>query len=643
MAAVKTPLLDQVADTKALRKLKPEQLKQLADELRAETIDAVSNIGGHLGAGLGVVELTVALHYVFNTPEDRLVWDVGHQAYPHKILTGRRDKIRTIRQWGGLYGFTKRSESEFDPFGAAHSSTSISAGLGMAVGRDKLNRDNHVICVIGDGAMSAGMAYEAMNNAGAMNSRLIVILNDNGMSIAPAVGALHHYLSRLFSSRGFLSMREVGKKLVKKFPKGLATMARRAEEGARGMLQEITLFEKLGFYYVGPVDGHDLDHLLPVLQNIRDADKDGMGPILLHLITEKGRGHPFPQPHKEKYHAVGKFDVLSGETVKSKSNAPSYTKVYAESLIQEAEKDEKIIAITAAMPSGTGLNLFEERFPDRYFDVGIAEQHAVTFSAGMATEGMKPFVTIYPTFLQRAYDQVVHDVAIQNLPVRFAMDRAGLVGQDGCTHAGSFDVSYLGCLPNFVMMAASDEAELKHMVATAAAYDEGPIAFRYPRGAGVGVEMPEIGRPLEIGKGRIVREGGKIAILCLGARLGESLLAADELAAMGLPTTVADARFAKPLDEDMIRQLVREHEVLITIEEASIGGFGSFVLQFLAREGFLDKGLKVRTMHLPDEFVPHGDPKKQYEYVHLMNEDIVRMAVSALGDERLAKDARIRI
>ena len=643
MAAVETPLLDQVTDTEALRKLEAKQLKQLADELRAETIDAVAGVGGHLGAGLGVVELTVALHYIFDTPNDRLIWDVGHQAYPHKILTGRRDQIRTIRQWGGLYGFTKRAESEFDPFGAAHSSTSISAGLGMAVGRDKTGGDNHVICVIGDGAMSAGMAYEAMNNAGAMNSRLIVILNDNGMSIAPAVGALHHYLSRLFSSRGFLSMREVGKKLVKKFPKGLATMARRAEEGARGMLQEITLFEKLGFYYVGPVDGHDLDQLLPVLQNIRDADKGGLGPILLHLITEKGRGHPFPQPHKEKYHAVGKFDVLSGEPVKSKSNAPSYTKVYAESLIQEAEKDDKIIAITAAMPSGTGLNLFEERFPDRYFDVGIAEQHAVTFSAGMATEGMKPFATIYPTFLQRAYDQVVHDVAIQNLPVRFAMDRAGLVGQDGPTHAGSFDLSYLGCLPNFVLMAASDEAELKHMVATAAAHDEGPIAFRYPRGAGVGVEMPEIGQPLEIGKGRIVREGGKIAILCLGARLAESLLAADELAAMGLPTTVADARFAKPLDEDLIRQLVREHEVLITIEEASIGGFGSFVLQFLAREGYLDKGLKVRTMHLPDEFVPHGDPKIQYEYAHLMNQDIVRVAVSALGDERLAKDSRIRI
>ena len=643
MAAVETPLLDQAADTEALRKLEPEQLKQLADELRAETIDAVSGIGGHLGAGLGVVELTVALHYVFNTPEDRLIWDVGHQAYPHKILTGRRDKIRTIRQWGGLYGFTRRVESEFDPFGAAHSSTSISAGLGMAVGRDKAGRDNHVICVIGDGAMSAGMAYEAMNNAGAMNSRLIVILNDNGMSIAPAVGALHNYLSRLLSSRGFLSVRGVGKKLAKKFPKGLATMARRAEEYARGMLTGGTLFEELGFYYVGPVDGHNLDQLLPVLQNIRDADKDGMGPILLHVITEKGRGHPFPQPNKEKYHAVGKFDVHSGEPVKSKSNAPSYTKVYAESLIQEAEKDDKIVAITAAMPSGTGLNHFEERFPDRYFDVGIAEQHAVTFAAGMATEGLKPFATIYPTFLQRAYDQVVHDVAIQNLPVRFAMDRAGLVGQDGATHAGSFDVSYLGCLPNFVIMAASDEAELKHMVATAAAYDEGPIAFRYPRGSGVGVDMPEIGQPLEIGKGRIVRQGGKIAILCFGGRMSESLLAADELAAMGLPTTVADARFAKPLDEDMIRQLVREHEVLITIEEASIGGFGSFVLNFLAREGFLDKGLKVRTMHLPDEFVPHGDPKKQYEYVHLMNQDIVRMAVSALGDERLAKDARIRI
>ena len=628
--AIETPLLDQVPDPVALRKLKPGQLQQLADELRAETIDAVSGIGGHLGAGLGVVELTVAIHYVFNTPDDRLIWDVGHQAYPHKILTGRRDRIRTIRQKGGLYGFTKRAESEFDPFGAAHSSTSISAGLGMAVGRDKAGRDNNVIAVIGDGAMSAGMAYEAMNNAGAMNSRLIVILNDNGMSIAPAVGALHNYLSSLLSSRGFLSLRDIAKSMAKKMPRSLGTMAKRADEYARGMLTGGTLFEELGFYYVGPLDGHNMDALIKTLQNVRDADN--LGPILLHVVTEKGRGHPFPEPSRERYHAVGKFDVVSGTPVKSKSNAPSYTRVYADALIQEAEKDEKIVAITGAMPSGTGLDIFGDAFPDRCFDVGIAEQHAVTFAAGMTTEGLKPFVTIYSTFLQRAYDQVVHDVAIQGLPVRFAMDRAGLVGSDGATHAGSFDLAYLGCLPGFVIMAAGDEADLKHMVATAAAIDDGPSAFRYPRGAGVGVEMPEVGVPLEIGRGRIMTEGSKIAILSLGGRLKEALVAAEELGAHGLSTTVADARFAKPLDEDMIRRLAREHEVLITIEEGAIGGFASHVLDFLARDGLLDRGVKIRPMYIPDRFIPHASPEEQYEDAGLTATDIVKTAMAALGE-----------
>ncbi|MCH8862306.1 MAG: 1-deoxy-D-xylulose-5-phosphate synthase [Proteobacteria bacterium] len=628
--AIETPLLDQVPDPVALRKLKPGQLQQLADELRAETIDAVSGIGGHLGAGLGVVELTVAIHYVFNTPDDRLIWDVGHQAYPHKILTGRRNRIRTIRQKNGLYGFTKRAESEFDPFGAAHSSTSISAGLGMAVGRDKAGRDNNVIAVIGDGAMSAGMAYEAMNNAGAMNSRLIVILNDNGMSIAPAVGALHNYLSSLLSSRGFLSLRDIARSMAKKFPKRLGTMAKRADEYARGMLTGGTLFEELGFYYVGPLDGHNMDALIKTLQNVRDADN--LGPILLHVVTEKGRGHPFPEPSRERYHAVGKFDVVSGTPVKSKSNAPSYTRVYADALIQEAEKDDKIVAITGAMPSGTGLDIFGDAFPDRCFDVGIAEQHAVTFAAGMTTEGLKPFVTIYSTFLQRAYDQVVHDVAIQKLPVRFAMDRAGLVGSDGPTHAGSFDLAYLGCLPGFVIMAAGDEADLKHMVATAAAIDDRPSAFRYPRGAGVGVEMPEVGIPLEIGKGRIMVEGSKIAILSLGGRLKEALIAAEELGAHGLSTTVADARFAKPLDQDMIRRLVRNHEVLITIEEGAIGGFASHVLDFLARDGLLDKGLKIRPMCIPDRFIPHASPEEQYEDAGLTAADIVKTAMAALGE-----------
>jgi len=648
---VETPLLDQVPDPVALRKLEPSQLTQLADELRAETIDAVSSIGGHLGAGLGVVELTVALHYVFDTPNDRLIWDVGHQAYPHKILTGRRDRIRTIRQKDGLYGFTKRTESEYDPFGAAHSSTSISSGLGMAVGRDQNGGNNRVIAVIGDGAMSAGMAYEALNNAGALHSRMIVILNDNGMSIAPAVGALSNYLSRLLSWRGFLSLRDVAKAMAKKFPETISTMAKRADEYARGMISSTitgaseehlrgvlsggTWFEEMGFYYVGPIDGHKMDHLIPILENVRDAaDK---GPIFLHVVTEKGRGHPFPQPNREKYHAVGKFDVVSGTPVKSKSNAPSYTKVFAESLIQEAREDEKIVGITAAMPSGTGMDLFESEFPDRTFDVGIAEQHAVTFAAGMACEGLKPFAAIYSTFLQRAYDQVVHDVALQSLPVRFAIDRAGLVGADGPTHAGSFDMSYLGCLPGFIVMAAGDEAELKHMVATAAQIDDRPCAFRYPRGAGFGVDMPERGQPLEIGKGRIMREGSKIAIVSLGGRLAESIKAAEELGAMGLSTTVADARFAKPIDTDLLLRLAREHEVLITVEEGAIGGFSAQVLNFLARKGVLDSGLKIRPMTLPDRFVPHGSPVEMYEMAGLLAPNIVRTALEALGAEELVE------
>lgn len=636
---IKTPLLDKVPNPKELRKLDKKQLQQLADELRAETIDAISGIGGHMGAGLGVVELTVALHYVFNTPDDRLIWDVGHQAYPHKILTGRRDKIRTIRQKDGLYGFTKRTESEFDPFGAAHSSTSISAGLGYAVGRDQKDKINHVISVIGDGAASAGMAYEAMNNTGALRpEKMLVILNDNGMSIAPAVGALSHHLTRLMSTRGFLSMRDIGRAIAKKFPDTLKDMAKRADEYARTIITGGSLFEELGLYYLGPVDGHNINHLVPILENIRDAKN--AGPILLHVVTEKGRGHPFPQPNVEKYHAVGKFDVVSGTPVKSTSNAPSYTKVYAQSLIQEAEKDKKILAITAAMPSGTGIDLFEKRFPERCFDVGIAEQHAVTFAAGLACEGMKPFATIYSTFLQRGYDQVVHDVAIQKLPVRFAIDRAGLVGQDGPTHAGSFDVTYLSCLPGFVVMACGDEAELKHMVATAAAYDESPIAFRYPRGAGVGVDLPEIGTPLDIGRGRIVREGSKVALLNFGGRLKECMTAADELNARGLSTTIADARFAKPLDTDLILRLAKEHEILITIEEASIGGFAAHVLSFLAKEGALDKGLKVRPMFLPDRFIAHGSPVEMYEDAGLQAADIVTTALATLGMKDVAEEYR---
>ncbi|MQA65342.1 MAG: 1-deoxy-D-xylulose-5-phosphate synthase [Alphaproteobacteria bacterium] len=625
-----TPLLDTVRVPADLRKLPERQLAQFASELRQETIDAVSITGGHLGAGLGVVELTVALHYVFDTPDDRLLWDVGHQAYPHKILTGRRDRIRTLRQAGGLSGFTRRTESEYDPFGAAHSSTSISAGLGMAVARDLKDASNNVICVIGDGAMSAGMAYEAMNNAGSMDARLIVILNDNDMSIAPPVGAMSAYLSRLISSRAYRSMRHFGKLMTDKFPRPLKKAARRAEEFARGMVTGGTLFEELGFYYVGPIDGHNLDHLLPVLKNVRDSDIPG--PVLIHVVTQKGHGFPPAEQAEDKYHGVGKFDVVTGEQVKAGGNAPSYTRVFAEALIDEAGRDDRIVAITAAMPSGTGLDLFAQRFPERCFDVGIAEQHGVTFAAGLATEGFKPFCAIYSTFLQRAYDQVVHDVAIQRLPVRFALDRAGLVGADGPTHAGAFDVAYLGCLPGFVVMAAADEAELVHMVATAAAIDDGPSVVRYPRGEGTGVERPERGCPLPIGKGRILREGTKIALLSFGARLGECLKAAEDLAARGLPTTVADARFAKPLDTDLVSRLAREHEVLVTIEEGAIGGFASHVLQFLATSGQLDRGLRVRPMILPDRFIDHAGPAVQYAEAGLDAAHIVATALAALGE-----------
>ena len=623
-----TPLLDQVHTPADLRRLNEASLRQLADELRQETINAVSVTGGHLGAGLGVVELTVALHYVFDTPRDRLIWDVGHQAYPHKILTGRRDRIRTLRQGGGLSGFTKRAESEYDPFGAAHASTSISAGLGMAVARDLAHKTNNIVAVIGDGSMSAGMAYEAMNNAGAMNSRLIVILNDNDMSIAPPVGAMSAYLARLISGRTYLSLREIGRQFAHHLPKFFEQKAAAAEEFARGLLTGGTLFEELGFYYVGPIDGHNIEHLLPVLANVRDAEH---GPILVHVITQKGKGYPPAETSADKYHGVVKFDVATGAQAKSSARAPAYTKVFGESLIKQAEKDDKIVAITAAMPSGTGLDLFGKRFPERCFDVGIAEQHAVTFAAGLATEGFRPFTAIYSTFLQRAYDQVVHDVAIQRLPVRFVLDRAGLVGADGPTHAGSFDIAYLGCLPGFVLMAAADEAELAHMVATAAAIDDRPSALRYPRGEGIGVPLPAEGVPLEIGKGRIVREGGKIALLSFGTRLAECLKAADELATLGLSATVADARFAKPLDLDLILRLAREHEVLITIEEGSIGGFGSFVLHELAEAGVLDRGLKVRSMVLPDVFQDQDSPAAMYVQAGLDAKSIVAKVFEALG------------
>ncbi|MBA5776338.1 1-deoxy-D-xylulose-5-phosphate synthase [Stappia sp. F7233] len=628
----KTPLLDTIVYPADLRMLAESDLKQVAEELRRETIDAVSTTGGHLGAGLGVVELTVALHYVFNTPEDRLIWDVGHQAYPHKILTGRRDRIRTLRQDGGLSGFTKRTESEYDPFGAAHSSTSISAGLGMAVARDLDGRANNIIAVIGDGAMSAGMAYEAMNNAGAQHSRLIVILNDNDMSIAPPVGAMSAYLARLVSGRTYTSLRDAAKHLVQSLPKPLKEKAARAEEYARGFLTGGTMFEELGFYYVGPIDGHNLDHLLPVLKNVRDTHQ---GPVLIHAVTQKGKGYPPAETSSDKYHGVSRFDVITGKQAKPKANAPSYTRVFAESLIAEARDDEKILAITAAMPDGTGLNLFEEVFPKRTFDVGIAEQHAVTFAAGLASEGYKPFCAIYSTFLQRAYDQVVHDVAIQGLPVRFPIDRAGLVGADGPTHAGSFDTTYLACLPDFVVMAAGDEAELRHMVATAAAFDEGPISFRYPRGEGLGVDLPERGEILEIGKGRILREGTKVALLSFGGRLGECLKAADDLEAAGLSTTVADARFAKPLDVDLISRLAREHEVLITIEEGSVGGFASHVMQALATLGLFDTGLKIRPLVLPDIYIDHGKPEAMYAAAGLDAASILAKVFEALGQDAI--------
>ncbi len=634
----KTPLLDGVELPADLRALEEDDLHQLADELRQEVVDAVSVTGGHLGAGLGVVELTVALHYVFDTPRDKLIWDVGHQCYPHKILTGRRDKIRTLRQGGGISGFTSRKESEYDPFGAAHAATSISAGLGYSVGRDLAQRDNNVIAVIGDGSMTAGMAYEAMNNAGAMDSRLIVILNDNDMSIAPPVGALSAHLSQLLSSQPYQSVRHLAKVVAKKFPRSLSTAAKRAEEYARGFLTGGTLFEELGFFYVGPIDGHNLDHLLPVLRNVRDSDYEG--PVLVHVVTKKGKGYEPAESAADKYHGVAKFDVVTGKQAKPTPKAPAYQNVFAAGLIAEAEHDETIVAVNAAMPSGTGLNLFADRFPDRCFDVGIAEQHAVTFCAGMACEGMKPFAAIYSTFLQRGYDQVIHDVAIQSLPVRFAIDRAGMVGADGMTHQGTFDIAYLGCLPGFVLMAPSDEAELMHMVATAVQIDDRPSAFRYPRGEATGIEMPARGTALEIGKGRIVREGSKVAILSYGTRLAEALRAADELGARGLSTTVADARFAKPLDHDLVRRLAREHEVLITVEEGSVGGFATFVMQFMAENGLLDNGLKFRPITIPDTWFDHDKPENQIEAAGLNAKHIVAAALQALGQAQVESPAR---
>ncbi|MCF8496136.1 MAG: 1-deoxy-D-xylulose-5-phosphate synthase [Alphaproteobacteria bacterium] len=623
-------LLDRVASPADLKTFSDEDLKTLANEVRADMIRAVAGTGGHLGAGLGVVELSVAIHAVFDTPRDRLIWDVGHQAYPHKILTGRRDRMHTLRKGGGLSGFTKRSESEYDPFGAAHSSTSISAGLGMAVARDLAGGDNHVICVIGDGAMSAGMAYEAMNNAGDLNSRLIVILNDNEMSIAPPVGAMSRYLTRLVSSKPYIGVREAGKRLAEKLPPPLRHAAKRAEETARLALGHGTFFEEMGFYYIGPVDGHNLDHLLPILRNVKDSPH--AGPILIHALTQKGKGYAPAETSADKMHGVRTFDVITGAQSKGKPGAPSYTKVFADQLVNQARRDPKIVGITAAMPSGTGMDIFGAAFPDRMFDVGIAEQHAVTFAAGLASEGFKPFCAIYSTFLQRGYDQVVHDVAIQNLPVRFALDRAGLVGADGQTHAGSFDIAYLGCLPNFTLMAAADEAELARMVATAAAHESGPIAFRFPRGEGTGVEIPENPEPLPIGKGRIVYESNtqpptpntqnRVAILSYGTRLAEALAAAELLALKNIPVTIADARFAKPLDEDLIRQLAAAHGTLITIEEGSVGGFGSFVLDFMNRENLLTQ-CRVHTMYLPDTFQDHDTPEKQYEQAALTARDIV--------------------
>jgi 1-deoxy-D-xylulose-5-phosphate synthase len=623
----RTPLLDQVRTPCDLRKLDEEQLPQLAEELRNETISAVSVTGGHLGAGLGVVELTVALHWVFDTPTDKVIWDVGHQAYPHKILTGRRDRIRTLRQGGGLSGFTKRAESEYDPFGAAHSSTSISAGLGMCAARDFKGESNNVIAVIGDGAMSAGMAYEAMNNAGANDARLIVILNDNNMSIAPPTGSMSRYLSRATSSATYLHLRDIAKQFAKKLPKQWERRAARMEELSRTYWSGGALFEELGFYYVGPVDGHDLTQLLPVLKNARDAKQ---GPILIHVVTQKGKGYKPAEDSRDKYHGVVKFNVITGAQDKPKPKAPSYTRVFGDSLVAEARKDDRIVGITAAMPEGTGIDILANAFPERVFDVGIAEQHAVTFAAGMAAEGMKPFAAIYSTFLQRAYDQVVHDVAIQKLPVRFAIDRAGLVGADGPTHAGSFDVAYLSCLPGFVVMAAADEAELCHMVATAASYDEGPSAVRYPRGEGTGVALPVESLPLPIGKGRVLREGSTVALLSLGTRLQDCLLAADQLAALGLSATVADARFAKPFDKDLVRQLARHHELVVTVEEGSIGGFGSHVMQFLSSEGALDGAVRMRSLVLPDVFIDHDKPDAMIAQAGLNSDGIVASVMAAL-------------
>ncbi|RFB03997.1 1-deoxy-D-xylulose-5-phosphate synthase [Parvularcula marina] len=626
---IETPLLDKVTTPEELRKLDRSELRQLADELRDEVIDAVSVTGGHLGAGLGVVELTTAIHYVFNTPDDKLIWDVGHQCYPHKILTGRRDRIRTLRQKDGLSGFTKRSESEYDPFGAAHAATSISAALGMAVARDLKGEDNRVVAVIGDGSMSAGMAYEAMNNAGDRGGQLTVILNDNDMSIAPPVGAMSAYLARVASSDKYHAFRNLAKQLAKKLPKRLYRGAEKVEEFSRSFVTGGTMFEELGFYYVGPIDGHNMEHLVPVLENVRELTD---APVLVHVVTQKGKGYEPAENAADKYHGVSKFDVISGEQKKSKSNAPSYTSVFAKQLVEEARRDERIIGVTAAMPAGTGLDKFMTEFPDRCFDVGIAEQHAVTFAAGLAAEGLVPFAAIYSTFLQRAYDSVVHDVALQGLPVRFALDRAGLVGADGATHAGAFDTAYLGCLPGIVLMAAGDEAELVHMTHTAAMFDEGPIAFRFPRGEGLGVEMPEAAQFLEIGKGRILQEGTSVALLSFGGRLGECLKAADQLAARGLSTTVADARFAKPLDEDLIRRLASEHEVLLTVEEGSVGGFGAFVLHFLSREGMLDTGLKVRTLTLPDIYQDQGSPAEMYEEAQLQAANIVDAVTRLFSD-----------
>ena len=625
---VDTPLLDTVNEPADMREFTRDQLKQLADELRSEVIDAVSVTGGHLGAGLGVVELTVAIHHLFDTPNDKLIWDVGHQCYPHKVLTGRRDRIRTLRKGGGLSGFTKRAESEYDPFGAAHSSTSISAGMGFATARDLAGREGHVISVIGDGSITAGMAYEAMNNAGATDSRQIVILNDNDMSIAPPVGAMSALLAKIVSSSGYQKLRGFGKEVVKDAPRSIFSTARKAEEYTRGMFMGGTWFEELGFYYVGPVDGHDLDHLIPVLENVKNMKN---GPVLVHVVTEKGKGYAPAENSADKYHGVSRFNVITGEQSKSIPNAPSYTSVFGNQLVNQARNDDKIVGITAAMPGGTGMKIFGEALPDRMFDVGIAEQHAVTFAAGLAADGLKPYCAIYSTFLQRGYDQVVHDVCIQNLPVRFAMDRAGLVGADGPTHAGAFDIAFMGCLPDMVLMAAADEADLARMVATSVAYDEGPLGFRYARGEATGIEIPDNPQALEIGKGRILREGTRIALLSYGTRLGEALLAAEQLDALGLSATVADARFAKPLDSELVCRLADEHEVLITIEEGSVGGFGAFALHDLAKNGRLDNGLKVRTMTLPDTFIDQDTPENMYKQAGLDADAIVETVFKVIG------------